>query len=455
MLRNVSLAVKLMLALALTVLVAVGSVMILVNLSAEQHFERYVSVGARPWLAPLAPLLADHYAKTGNWAGVESYLEDARSGPRSSWGRGYQGGGRVPLVLADAEGRVVSDASGRFLAERISEGTLRQGQPIEVAGHVVGYLLAGNGPHEQEFSQGLIASILWAGALASFVAIVLGLLLTRAVVKPIRTVRDATQRVAAGDLSHRVPVTSDDEIGDLARQFNEMAASLERDEQLRRKMMADISHELRTPLAVMRGQVEAVQDGVFDPSLENIAPIHDQVLLLGRLVDDLRDLALAEAGRLRLERAEVRLGRLIGRVVDAFRSRAQGRRLSLLAEIPDVLPPIEADAQRLEQVVGNLLDNALRYTEPGGAIKVSAWSDPDWVIFAVEDNGAGIPPEDLPYIFDRFYRVDEARSGAQGGSGLGLSIAKQLVEAHGGNISAEGEIGKGSTFTVRLPRVRS
>ena len=455
MLRGVSLSAKLMLALVLTVLAAVGSVMIVVDLSAKQHFESYLSVGARPWLAGLVPVLVEHYAETGSWDGVEGVLQDARSGPSSSPGRGFQGGGGMSLMLADAEGRVISDAAGQFAGERLGEGALGQGQPIEVAGRTVGYLLVGNGPRERQFSEGLVTSILWAGVLASFVAIVLGLLLTRAVVKPVRIVRDATQRVAAGDLSHRVPVTSGDEIGDLARQFNDMASSLERDEQLRRKMMADISHELRTPLAVMRGQVEAVQDGIFEPSPENIAPIHDQVLLLGRLVDDLRDLALAEAGRLRLERAEVQLGRLVGRVVNAFRSRAQGRGVSLLAEIPDPLPLVDADAQRLEQVVGNLLDNALRYTEPGGSIRVRAWSDPAWVSFAVVDDGAGIPPEDLPHVFDRFYGANGARSRAEGGSGLGLSIAKQLAEAHGGHISAESELGTGSTFTVRLPRLPS
>lgn len=280
----------------------------------------------------------------------------------------------------------------------------------------------------------------------------LGLALTRSLVKPLRMVRDAARRIGAGELTYRVPITSRDEIGDLARQFNEMAEALERDERLRRQMMADIAHELRTPLSVIRGQVEALQDGVFELSPENLKPIHDQTLLLGRLVEDLRDLALAEAGRLPLERTEVSLERLIRRIVEAFQPRAQEKGLALSVELPEALPPVQADAQRLEQVLENLLSNALRYTPAGGTVNVRAWEEPQWVVFTVEDTGTGIAAEDLPHIFERFYRADKARSRADGGTGLGLSIAKQLVEAHGGRISAESAPGKGTRFTVRLPR---
>jgi signal transduction histidine kinase len=287
---------------------------------------------------------------------------------------------------------------------------------------------------------------------AGVLAILLGLILTRSLVKPLRVVRDAARRIGAGELSHRVPVTTRDEIGDLATQFNEMAEALERDEQLRRQMMADIAHELRTPLSVIRGQVEALQDGVFALSPENIAPIHDQTLLLGRLVEDLRDLALAEAGRLPLERAEVAVDKLVRRVVEAFQPRAREKGLALSAELPESLPPALADAQRLEQVLGNLLSNALQHTPQGGAITVRAWGEPGWVSLAVQDNGAGIAAEDLPHIFERFYRSDKTRSRANGSTGLGLSIAKQLIEAHGGTIRVESTPGKGSTFTVRVPQ---
>ena len=451
-----------MLAFALTVLVAVGAVAILADLSAERHFEEYVSIGRHSRMVALLPALEKHYATKGNWVGVETIL--SRSSPgRAGQGQGksYQAGGGMPLVLADEKGYVVFDTSGRTQDERLSKTSLQGSQPIRVRGHTVGYLQAQSGPQEQAFSERLTRSLIGAGILASLVAILLGLLLTRAVVKPLRVVRDAAQRIGTGDLSYRAPVTSNDEIGDLARQFNEMAAALERDEQLRRKMMTDIAHELRTPLAIMRAQVEAVQDGVFELSQENIAPIHDQALLLGRLVDDLRDLALAEAGRLSLEFTDIRLDKLINRLVGAFQSQAQEKGLALLGQVPATLPLIRADAQRLEQVLGNLLSNALHHTPRSGRIIVRAWSDPEGVSFAVEDNGPGIAEEDLPHVFDRFYRADKARNRAEGHIGLGLSIAKQLVEAHGGSISAQSapapERGepRGATFTVRLPHTQA
>jgi signal transduction histidine kinase len=282
------------------------------------------------------------------------------------------------------------------------------------------------------------------------VALLLGVLLIRTLSKPLRDVRAATRRLAAGDLSYRVPITTHDELGDVARQFNEMAAALERDEQLRQRLMADIAHELRTPLTVIRAQVEALGDGVFPLTPENIAPIHDQTIVLGRLVDDLRVLALAEAGRMPLERGEVDLAALARRAVESFAPQAQDKGLRLAYEGEAALPPISADAQRLAQVLGNLLSNAIRHTPPDGSVTVHAWADAQGTHMAVRDTGCGIAPEDLPHLFERFYRADRARSRADGGTGLGLAIAKQLVEAHGGKIAVESTVGVGTTFTITL-----
>jgi signal transduction histidine kinase len=453
MLRNRSFGVKLILALVLIVFVAVAAVAIPVNLSVARQFEDYVSVGMRPRMGTLAPLLAEYYAARGDWSGVGDVLmENARPemGPRRGM-TGMRGDDNMHLVLTNAQGVVVGDTSGRYQGRRLSRTVLGKALAIQLGGEVVGYLLTGSGSREEEFQGRLVTSILWAGGLAVALAILLGLILTRTLVRPLNVVRDAAQRIGAGDLAYRVPVASRDEIGDLARQFNEMASALERDELLRRQMMADIAHELRTPLSVIRGHVEALQDGVFALSPENIAPIHDQSLLLGRLVDDLRDLALAEAGRLPLERAEVDLAGLVRRVVGAFQPRAREKGLTLSAETPRDLPPAYADAQRLEQVLGNLLSNAVQHTPAGGEVRVRAWQEGQELAFIVADTGAGIAPEDLPYIFERFYRADKARSRAEGSTGLGLSIARRLVEAHGGRIAVESTPGKGATFTVRLP----
>ncbi len=461
MLRNASFALKLMLALAVIVLVGVGAVALMVNRFAEQHFQNYVYLETRPWVMTLAPLLADHYAARGNWLEVEPLLESFSGGGMMGMGRRrgmgaqMQMGSGVQPLLADAKGNILVDPSGRYIDQRLSSATLRGAQPIEVEGKIVGYLLTSNGPREQEFIESLNRSILWAGGLASLVAILLGVLLTRAVVRPLRVVRDAAKRIGAGDFAYRVPLSGGDEVGDLARQFNEMAAALERDEELRRTMMADIAHELRTPVSVIRGQVEALQDGVFELSLDNVAPIYDQALLLGRLIDDLRDLALAEAVRLPLEQTEVALGRLLARVVSAFQSQARAKRIELSTDLPQDELWVQGDAQRLEQVVSNLLSNALRYTPQGGAVRVRAWAEAGQACFAVQDTGVGLAPEELAHLFERFYRADRARTRAEGGTGLGLAIVRQLVEAHGGQISVESAPGQGATFTVRLPRLAS
>ena len=455
MVRRISFGLKLTLALALAASIAVGTVAVLSNRSAARHFEDYVSYEMRPRILALVPLLAEHYATTGTWKGAERILETARPG-HGMMGRGAGGMG-MQTILTDARGQVIHDTTGRYQGRRLNATALERGQPIRVGEAVVGYLLAADGPREQAFGEQINASILWAGMAGGLAAILLGIALTRAMVRPLRDLRDAARRIGAGDLSYRLSISSRDEIGEVARQFNEMAAALEESEQWRRRMMADIAHELRTPLAVMRGQVEALMDGVFELTSENLSPIYDQTLLLSRLLDDLRDLALADAGQLHLERTEVHLERLIARVVEAFRSIAQEKGLEISVEISPDLPTIIADAQRLEQVLGNLLSNALRYTpSPNdggkpGRILVRAWAEPQQVAFAVIDNGPGIPQEELSRVFERFYRTDKARSRALGGSGLGLAIVKQLVEAHGGSVEVESALGKGSTFTVRLP----
>ena len=451
MIRGAPLALKLALAFATIVLLAVGTVAVIVNISVGQRFQDYVATGMRPGMMALVPNLEGYYAEHGSWNGVAAVLSQAAPGLGRGRGMGMMAGTGMPLILTDAQGYVVADTTGLYRNERFGASVLRRGQALQEGGQTVGYLLSADGPAEQAFRDNLNVSLLWAGALASVVAILLGLLLTRTLIRPLQIVRNAAQRIGAGDLNQRVPIDSHDEIGDLASRFNEMAAALQRDEQLRRTLMTDIAHELRTPLAVIRGQVEALQDGVFELTPEHIAPIHDQVLLLGRLVDDLRVLALAEAGRLPLEHALVSLDGLVRRVTDGFQAQALAKGLALSVDLPTDLPPVEGDSQRLEQVLANLLTNALRHTPAGGQIQVRAWSEGPGVNLSVADTGSGIEPADLPFVFDRFYRADAARSRVDGGSGLGLAITKQLVEAHGGRITVESMPGRGTIFVVWLP----
>jgi signal transduction histidine kinase len=278
-------------------------------------------------------------------------------------------------------------------------------------------------------------------------------------VRPIRRLTQATQAVARGDLSQRVAVTAKDEIGDLGAAFNAMTADLQKAERLRRDMTADIAHELRNPLAVLQGNLEAVLDGVLPPTEENLRPLLDQTQLLTRLVDDLRTLALADSGQLGLNRVPTDPAALVRSVAARFAPQAEVKHITLQADIGDDLPTLSLDAQRIEQVLGNLLSNALRHTPEGGRVvcRVMAQSAHDekrhapLVTLTVADTGPGIPPEVLPHIFERFYRVDRSRARAEGGTGLGLAIVKQLVEAHGGQIWAKSEPGSGTQVIFTLP----
>lgn len=457
MFRNLSFVVKLMLVLALTVMIAVGTLSFWVHRAVGRVFQDYITVTMRPQAMVLAAALGEAYAATGNWGEAGALLKAAEewltSGPT---GRGMRRmmpalpRASVALVVADNTGRVVADSSGEYVGKRFGPDLVRRGQPILVNGRAVGHLLTVSGPREREFGQNLNRLILLAGGIASVAALVLGLLLTESVARPLRAVRDAAQRIGSGELSVRVPLNSDDEVGDLAEAFNQMATDLERNEQQRRTMMADIAHELRTPLAVIRGQVEALEDGVFPLTHENLEPIRDQSLLLARLVDDLRDLALAEAGRLPLECDEMDVAELVQRMAAAFRPQAVAKGITLALE-GGALPTIWADAQRIEQVLANLLSNAIRHTPEGGRVSITLSAEAGQLRLSVQDSGPGIAPEDLPHLFDRFCRADKSRSRAEGGTGLGLSIARRLAQAHGGDITVTSAPGQGADFTVTLP----
>ncbi|MBI3403854.1 MAG: HAMP domain-containing protein, partial [Acidobacteria bacterium] len=254
-----------------------------------------------------------------------------------------------------------------------------------------------------------------------------------------------------GDLKQRVAVSSADEIGELARAFNSMAVGLEHQEQLRRDMVSDVAHELRTPLTNIRCQLESVADGLAQPSPELLASMQEEVLHLSRLVDDLRDLALADAGQLSLHLEPVSIASAVENVVAALQPRIQSARITISQHVPADLPSAHADAMRLGQILRNLLENALAHTPQGGSIFIEARALEKSVRVEIRDTGSGVSPEHLPHIFDRFYRTDPSRSRETGGAGLGLAIVKQLVTAMDGTVSAESAPGKGSTFRIEFP----
>jgi signal transduction histidine kinase len=268
---------------------------------------------------------------------------------------------------------------------------------------------------------------------------------------PIGALARAARRLGHGDLSQRVRLQGEGEVEGLAQAFNSMAAELEYAEQLRRNMVADVAHELRTPLSNIQGYLEAIRDGVIGPDAAAIRSLDEEARLLSRLVNELQELSLAEAGELKLVYQAEDIADLVRQAVSPWQPQLIAREISLSVNLPDNLPLVNIDWQRVNQVLHNILENAMAHTPKGGAIDVAASEKDKWVEVSVSDTGEGIPAEDLPHIFERFYRVDKSRARATGGSGLGLTIAKRLVEAHGGAITVQSRVGEGSRFSFTLP----
>lgn len=302
------------------------------------------------------------------------------------------------------------------------------------------------------FRDAMNTALVVAATAAFLTAVAVSLFVTRRIVAPIHSMTRATARIADGRYGERVPVTSDDELGQLAMQFNRMAGILERVEQMRRDLVADVAHELRTPLASIAGYMEGLLDGVIPPEPDTFHRLYKEAARLQRLVDDLQELSRAEAGQISLRPLRITVQELVEVAVVRLRSQFDDKGIVLNVDVPAGLPPVLADPDRIAQVLTNLFGNALQYTPPGGRVEVRARPADGAVAVAVTDTGIGITAEHLTHVFDRFYRVDRSRARASGGTGIGLTVARHLVEAHGGSIRAESAgPGQGSTFTVILP----
>jgi signal transduction histidine kinase len=289
-------------------------------------------------------------------------------------------------------------------------------------------------------------------AAAAVVALLVGILLARTITNPIKELTVATTAVAGGELGRQVTVRSQDEIGALATSFNQMSTDLSHASQQRRQMTADIAHELRTPLSIILGYTESLRDGILPPDTETFEILHDEAEHLSRLVQDLRTLSLAEAGKLTLHPEAMSPVELLSLVIGKYRYQAEQKNITLNLSTAENLPEIEVDQGRMEQVLGNLVSNALRFTPTFGEIRLTAVQpDSNHIQLAVQDNGAGIPEDVLPKVFDRFYKADESRQAHEGESGLGLAIARSIVLMHGGTISVESKAGEGTKFTITLP----
>ncbi len=453
---------RLMGAFALVIVVGFTVVYAIANQATTSEFQYFMFRGQMVAVQDVANQLGDLYRARGNWDSADTVLRD--TAPTRGMGGmmgGMMGGntmGAPRLWLADARGIVVAGTDNSRRGQPVTPAELANGTPIRSNGQVVGTLLTDarlmnttTDPSSQEFLRQVNRSLLVAGLVAALIALGLGFVLFRQITFPLNALTQATRKIAAGDLHTRATVRGEDEISRLGRSFNEMAENLERSEMARRSMLADVAHELRNPLGVIQSHLEAMLDGVFPTSLEQVASLHDETMLLTRLVDDLREIALADAGQLSLHRQAADLGEIVTRTTAAFQVEATEHQITLGCEVAQSLPPINLDAQRIEQVLRNLISNALRYSTAGACVSVNLRREGNLARTEVRDTGPGIPTDALEHVFERFWRGDPSRARSLGGAGLGLAIAKQWVEAHGGQIGVTSQVGQGTTFWFTLP----
>ncbi|MDA8315656.1 MAG: ATP-binding protein [Actinomycetota bacterium] len=445
-----SLALRLTLAFAAVGLGTAALIAVVVNVAFGIRFTGYVSAQQQARRGELVTALAASYRDERGWRPSALASLDALAAMADE-----------QVSVLDARGRLVwtsaSGANGAMAAmDRAMMGTPALGTasriPITVSGARVGTALvrlpaAGLPAIDQAFRSSIERLLLLTGIGAGLVAMLVGILLARRVTAPVRSLTAAARSLTAGQRSARLQDSSPDELGEMAAAFNTMADAVEAEDVLRCSFARDVAHELRTPLGVLQSQLEALQDGLVAPSPMALASLHEETLRLARLVADLETLASADGAPFALRRETVVLAPLVDAAVAPFAGPMREKGLSVQCRLSEVA--VEGDPVRLRQMVTNLLSNAAKFVPPGGTIHVDLEGDGTWVTLQVADDGPGIAPENLPHVFERFFRGSDARAG---GSGIGLAVVAGLVEAHGGTAAVASEPGAGATFTIRLPQ---
>jgi len=443
---------KLILGFVVVGLAGVALVALIASRATESEFGRFMF---DRYHESVLSQLQDYYLIHGDWEGVDLVkpapffqlpIEPHRQALLP------QG----PITLANAQGIILVGGRGFEPGMSVQPATLAGATAVQVDNQVVGWFIAspegfGRNPSEIQFLDRTNRLLVVGAVGGGIVSLLLGVLLTRSLTRPIQELTAASRAIASGDLDQAVPVRSRDELGELATAFNQMSSDLSRARGLRRQMTADIAHELRTPLSIILGQIDALDDGVVPPSPQAFAILREETGRLGRLVEELRILSMADAGELTLDRRLVQPRQLLERAQAAHQPLAAAKGVSIRVRGSPDLADAELDPDRLLQVLGNLLSNALRHAPSGSEIELGAESRVAGIQMTVRDNGPGIEAADLPHLFDRFYRTDKSRQRETGGSGLGLAIAKAIVELHGGRIWAESAHGQGTLMSIWLP----
>jgi signal transduction histidine kinase len=433
-------------AFTIAILVAISTVFFFINQATQDKIRWFGEQVERTRTNRMEIELSRYYFRYGDWEGIQPLIEQ--------WGNLY--GQRI--VLTDNNSIVVADSGAEFLGDPYTPDSPSRQLVSRWGTGIIGTIyITPISSAEVDISSvqivfGAIGRFfVWGGLVAVVIALIITFFLSRRILAPVKSLTLATKRLGQGDFSQRVQSKDRSEVGELAQTFNSMADDLEQAERLKRNMVADVAHELRTPLSNIRGYLEAVRDGVIKPDVDTVRSLDEEATLLSRLVDDLQELSLAEAGELKLVYQPSDISELITQTVALVQAQAVTRGVSLSIDVTDKLPPANFDSYRISQVVRNLLENAVVHTAKGDAITVAVRRKDNYLQVSVTDTGEGISAKDLPNIFERFYRVDKSRARATGGSGLGLTIAKRLVEAHGGEIEVRSEPGKGSCFIFTLP----
>lgn len=432
------------LAIALFVTLLLGGVS---SLLLNNLFSRYLTETLSSRYTEARAVLEDYYEHNGTFRGVELALP----------GRPMMMGSNM-LIVTDADG-VIIVGPPPFVGHKASSEEISRGLPLVSRGRRVGTLLLpgnmqrlrGVATLEHSFRRGFFRGVLVTGGLVMLLALLLGVVVSRLLTRPLKEIDVAASTLGAGDLSYRVADKfSEHELKSLVESFNDMAEKLEQNERSRTRLVADVAHELRTPITILQAALESMLDGVAKPSEEQLASLHEEASRMGRLITDLQDLTSAEAGRLRLKIADLDLHYELSRLLDHVRPMAEEKGIVLeLHELPQEVI-VRVDKDRFAQVLYNILWNALQYTPEGGRVEVRPAVDADCTRITVIDTGPGIEEADLPHVFDRFYRGDKARH-REGGVGLGLSIAREFMHAMGGHISVQSQPGQGSKFTIEIP----
>lgn len=472
-----TLAAKLLVVLAVVILAGSGVTLLAVTHITHRQFFSYVEESDRARARELALLLGDYYEERGSFEGVQELF--FRSSSREAMARRMRGmhGAPPPMMLHSLapERAILVDGQGRIIALRgygesePPESAVRfyreRGVPVDRAGAPRAWVLVGSmidrafSPEQERFLGALRRAVLLSTLIVAAVAMISGTAFLAGVTRPLRRLTTGAGAIARGDLTVDLPPGGRDEIGRLAESFRRMRDSLAAAHTQRERMFRDIAHELRTPITLLRGEIEAMMDGVYEINRESLRSLQEEIGVLDRLVSDVRLVASLEGGGFSLERQPVSVETLLHRTRDAFSAEAAGRDIRIQVHLDERIAPLEpallADRDRLLQVFSNLMVNVLQHGEGATLVDLSAELHGRDIHLSVRDNGPGIAEEHLPYIFERLYRVHQARSRSTGGSGLGLAIARDLVEAQGGTIAAEGAAGGGLHVILRFPTDRS